>query len=145
MSIRRAIFIGLILALAGQFAFAQNDDGVGADELKERVCVNVRTIRTFDALTDQYVYVRQGSNKHFLFTMRNRCPNLRDAQSIAIKDTTSRVCSDGFGEIVYRDRFGGRGLESCRIGKIEVVESKDDAIALVEALKKAKDAEKDGG
>ena len=137
MSIKRAIFIGLILALAGQIAIAQDDEESGSDESKERVCLNVRTIRTFDALTNQYVYVRQGSDKHFLFTMRNRCHNLRDAQGIAIKGTTSRVCSDSFGEIIYRDRFGGRGLESCRIGKIEVVESKEDVEAIVEAVKEA--------
>lgn len=139
MSIKRAILVGLILAFIGQFAFAQEDEATGADDSNERVCVNVRAIRTFDALTDEYVYVRQGSNKHFLFTMRNRCHNLRNAQGIAIKDTTSRVCSDGFGEIVYRDRMGGRRLESCRIGNIEIVESKDDAKAIVAALKEADD------
>jgi hypothetical protein len=58
---------------------------------------------------------------------------------IAIKDSTNRVCSDGFGEIAYRDRMGGgRRLESCRIDTIERVESKDDAKAIVAARKEAK-------
>lgn len=139
MNIRRAVIIGLFVVIAAQFAFAQDEEGAQAEEKPERVCVNIRTIRTFDALTDQYVYVRQGSDKHFLFTMRNRCHNLRNAQGIAIKDATSRICSDGFGEIVYRDRMGGRRLESCRIAKIEIVDSKDDAEAIVEALKEADD------
>jgi hypothetical protein len=65
--------------------------------------------------------------------MRNRCINLRNAMVIALKDTTSRICSDGFGEIVYRDRMSSRRMQSCRIGKIEVVDSKDDARAIVAA------------
>ena len=126
-----------MLASAAQFAYAQDDEGAQAEEKPERVCVNVRTIRTFDALTDQHVYVRQGSDKHFLFVMRNRCHNLRNAQGIAIKDVTSRICSDGFGEIVYRDRLGGRRLESCRIDTIQAVDSKEAAAAIVEALMEA--------
>ena len=54
---------------------------------------------------------------------------------------TSRVCSDGFGEIIYRDRMGGRRMESCRIGTIERVESRDDAEAIVEAREAAEDNE----
>ncbi len=71
--------------------------------------------------------------------MRNQCHNLRESMGIAIKDATSRVCSDGFGEIVYRDRMGGRRLESCRIEAIERVEDKDEAKAIVAAIKEARD------
>lgn len=141
MSIKRAFLIGLLPALVGQLAFAQDEskEAEETEKSEERVCINIRTIRTFDALTDEYVYVKEGSSKHFLLTMRGRCHNLRNAQGIAIKDATSRVCSDGFGEIVYRDRMGGRRLESCRIDSIQRVESKDDARAIVEASKEAKD------
>lgn len=141
MSIKRAFLIGLLLALVGQLAFAQDEskEAEETEKSEERVCINIRTIRTFDALTDEYVYVKEGSSKHFLLTMRGRCHNLRNAQGIAIKDATSRVCSDGFGEIVYRDRMGGRRLESCRIDTIQQVESKDDAKAIVEARRSAED------
>ena len=53
---------------------------------------------------------------------------------IAIKGTTSRVCANGFGEIVYRDM--GRRLESCRIDNIERVESKDAAEELIKQREK---------
>ena len=119
-------------------ATAQDDDAADA-EAEERICVNSRAIRNFDALTDQYVYVQEGSSRHFLFTMRNHCVNLNNAMGIALKDTTSRICSDGFGEIVYRDRMSSQRLQSCRIGKIEVVESKEDARAIVDALTNADD------
>jgi hypothetical protein len=112
-----------------------------ADNSAARVCFNSRAVNNFDAFTDQHVYVREGSSRHFLLTMRNRCPNLRNANGIALKDTTSRICSDGFGEIVYRDRMSRMGLQTCRIGTIEVVESKDDAKAIVESRKAAKKAE----
>jgi hypothetical protein len=65
--------------------------------------------------------------------MQRNCRNLRDATGIAIKDATSRVCAEGFGEIIYRDRMGGRRLESCGIENIESVESKEDARAIAAA------------
>lgn len=132
MNMTRAFLIGWLLALAGCVPLTQVED-TEAKDTKERVCLNVRAIRSFDAITDKYVYVNESSSKHYLLTMRNMCHNLRDAMGIAIKDTTSRVCSDGFGEIVYHDRMGGRRLETCRIEEIERVESKDDAKAIVEA------------
>jgi hypothetical protein len=138
VSITRAFLIGLLLVPAGHFAFAQDEAPEGEDS-EERICLNVRAIRSFDALTDEYVFVQEGNSKYYLFTMRNRCHNLSDAMGIAIKDSMNRVCSNGFGEIVYRDRMGGgRRLESCRIDTIERVESKDDAKAIVAARTEAK-------
>ena len=112
---------------------AQDEAEEDADE-EQPVCINTNMVRSFDAFNDNYVYVRQGASQHFLLTMRNRCNGLRYAQGIAFKDTTSRICSDRFGEIVYRDRSMARGLQSCRIGKIERVESRDEAKALVEGI-----------
>jgi hypothetical protein len=109
------------------------DNDATAYEEEGRVCVNARTANTFDAFSDRYVYVGAQADKHYLLVMRNRCNSLRFANGIAIKDATSRVCADGFGEIVYRDT--GR-LVSCRIGDIQVVESKEDARAIVEQLEK---------
>jgi len=138
MGTTRALLIGLLLPLTGCVALAPGEDAE-SEETEDRICLNVRAIRSFDALTDEYVYVQEGNSKYYLFTMRNRCHNLSDAMGIAIKDSMNRVCSDGFGEIVYRDRMGGgRRLESCRIDTIERVESKDDAKAIVEARTEAK-------
>ncbi len=72
--------------------------------------------------------------------MQRRCFGLRGAYGIAVKDTMSRVCSKGLGEIVYRG--WGQRLESCRIDTIEAVASKDDARGLVEDRKVAKQEEK---
>jgi hypothetical protein len=130
------------IVLASPFALGQdNGDEPAADESSERVCVNARSIRNFDAFTDKYMYVQEGSSKHYLFTMRNNCRSLRNANGIAIKDVTGRVCADGFGEVVYRDRMSSQRLATCRIENIERVESKDDAKAIVEARKEAKDNE----
>ena len=133
--------LGFLLALVGQLATA-NEEATETDEAKERICVNTRIVRSFDALTDQYVYVKEGSDKHYLFTMRTRCLNLSDAIGITFKESVgSRICADGFGEIVYRDRLGGRRLASCPVGNIERVESKDDAKAIVAALTAKQDDE----
>ena len=120
-----------LLAINAVACGQEEADEASGEPATERVCINIRAIRTFDAFTDQHVYVRAGSD-HYLMTMRNRCHDLRDAMGIAIKDATSRVCSDGFGEIIYRNRMGGQRFESCRIQTIEKVESKDEARAIAE-------------
>ena len=111
---------------------------------EEKACFNRRQVRSFDGLSDEHVYIKEGANDHFLLTMRNRCSGLRDARGIGIKDTMSRICSNSFAEIIYRDM--GR-MQRCRIGDIERVENKDDAEALVaerqDYEKRKKDKKKD--
>lgn len=126
----------LILALTGTSAFADEANDEAEEAAAEKVCVNKRNITSFDAIDDQHLYIRASGQRHFLFTMWRRCFGLRGAQGIGIKDTMSRVCSNSFGEVVYRDM--GRGLTSCQIGTIETVASKDDAKGLVEDRKQAK-------
>jgi len=101
-----------------------------AEEATAKVCVNARTIRSFDGLSDNYLFVEESRNTYFLMAMKQRCSGLRDAAGIAFKNPTSQICSDEFGEITFRDR--GMGARTCRIGKIEPVESKDQAKALIE-------------
>jgi len=126
----------LILAMSVGNAFAEEaDDDADEEEAAQKVCVNKRTINSFDAIDDEHVYIKASSNKHFLFTMQRRCSGLRHANGIGIKDTMSQVCSKGFGEIVYRDM--GR-MQSCRIDTIEPVASKDDAKGLVKDRKETK-------
>lgn len=112
--------------------------------LKERVCFNSNNVRGFDALTDQYVYVRESANKHYLLTMRGQCRNLKDAFTIAISDTTSRVCSKGFAKIAYQDRFGSRDVETCYIYTVERVDDKEHAQQIVDARTAPPDSGKGG-
>ncbi len=131
-----------VLALCATAVFAQEaDESVGEEEEAfEKVCVNKRNINSFDAIDDQHLYIKASGNRHFLFTMWNRCYSLRNAHGIGIKDTMSRVCSGGFGEVVYRDM--SRRFQTCKIDTIETVASKEDARGLVEDRKRAKEAEK---
>ncbi len=126
----------LVLTLSGCAGSSGDvaDESLGAPE---RVCVNVRKITSFDAIDDRHIYIKaRGEVKHFLFTMHGGCTGLRSAQTIAVTDTMSRVCSNSFGEVVYRQM--GRGLDSCRIRTIEAVSDKDDARGLVEDRKREK-------
>ena len=76
--------------------------------------------------------------------MRRYCSGLEDAGTIAFKDTLNRICSDGFGEVIYSGR--GRN-DRCRIDTVERVQSKDEAKALVaereDYEKRRKDKKKD--
>ncbi len=122
-----------VVALTVGMAFADNHeemDKTSAEQpaSEESVCFNRRTVDSFDALSDQYVFIKERGKNYYLLTMRHRCTGLRHARGIGIKDTVSRICSNTFAEIVYQDM--GR-LERCRIGVIERVESKDEAKALV--------------
>lgn len=111
-----------------------------ASDVSERVCVSANMITSFDAIDDRHLYIRASGNRHYLFTLSGGCLGLPSAQTIAVKDTFSRVCSNSFGEIVYRDM--GRRFESCKIRDIEAVASKDDAEGLVEDRKKARQRER---
>jgi len=127
-----------ILLLICPLAYAQDENAEEANEEESdaRVCVYTRNIDGFDALTDEHVFISARGNENYLFTMWSRCHGLRSAIGIAVKDTMSRVCSNGFGEIVYRDL--GR-LESCRIDNIESVESKDAARELIKQREEEKE------
>ncbi len=126
----------LMLAMSIGSAFAEEaDEDADEEEAAQKVCVNKRSINSFDAIDDEHVYIKATGNKHYLFTMQRRCFGLRSAMGIGIKDTMSSVCSKGFGEIVYRD--AGRA-QSCRIDTIESVASKEDAKGLVKDRKEVK-------
>ncbi len=138
---RRWQLLILILALSATGAFADEAEGEAEEEeAVERICVNKRSVNSFDPIDDQHVYIKAPGNKYYLFTMQRKCFGLRNAYGIAVKDTMSRVCSKGFGEIVYRGT--GQRLESCRIDTIEAVAGKDDARGLVEDRKAVKQEEK---
>jgi len=129
----------LALTMGSTSVFADDAEEEAAEEdVAERVCVNKRNINSFDAIDDEHVYIKVSVNDHYLFTMQRRCAGLRHANGIGIKDTMSQVCTNGFGEIVFRDM--GR-MQSCRIDTIEPVASKDDAKSLVEDRKEAKSAD----
>jgi len=131
----QSILITLVLTLSGCATSSEEvaDESPGA---AERVCVSVRSINSFDAIDDEHIYIKATGNEHYLFTLYGRCSGLRSAHGIAVKDTFSRVCSNSYGEIIYRDM--GRGLESCRIRNVEAVANKDDAEGLVEERKAEK-------
>ena len=108
---------------------------------EEKVCISSNLVRNFDGLDDQHVFVEERSKQYYLLTMRHRCNGLRHAQAIGLKDTTSRICSGGFGEVVFRER--GIGPNSCRIEMIERVENKDEARAIIAEREQWKKQQKD--
>lgn len=117
----------LLLTLA---APVRADVAPDADETSEqKICINSNRVRNFDGLSDQHVFIEEGGGNYYLLTMRGRCSGLRNAQVILIKETMSRVCSRGFGEVIYKDF--GMGRRSCRIDTIERVENKDEARAMI--------------
>ncbi len=125
-----------ILALSGCAASSDNVGDMSMDR-SETVCVNVRSINSYDSIDDQHLYVKVlGEPRHLLFTMDGTCFGLNNAQAIAVKDRYTRVCSDSLSEVIYRDM--AMGLESCRIRNVEAVASKDDAKQLVELRKMEK-------
>ena len=115
--------------ILGAAAAADEHEEAPADESEEKVCIQSNLIRNFDGLSDDYLFVEQRQKEYFLLTMQFRCSGLRFAQGIALKDTTSRICSGGFGEVIFRER--GFGPKTCRIEKIERVENKDEARAII--------------
>ena len=137
----------LMMTAAGICAVPAVADEHASEEAAEKVCIKSDLVRNFDALDDQHVFIQERSRNYYLLTMRNRCAGLRHAQVIALSDTTSRICSGGFGELYFRE--SGIGRLNCRIDTIEPVENKDEAHAIVDEraaykkeLEKQKKAEK---
>lgn len=144
----RMLILGLLSTALSASALADGHATKPADEQSnEKVCIHTNLIRNFDGLDDEHVFVEERSKRFFLLTTRHRCNGLRNAQAIGFKDTTSRICSGGFGEIVFRER--GIGPNTCRIETIERVENKDEARAIIDereqyekAMEKQRKAEK---
>ncbi len=66
---RWQLFI-LILALSATTAFADEaEDEAHEEEAIERVCVNKRSINSFDPIDDQHIYIKATGNNRYLFTM----------------------------------------------------------------------------
>jgi hypothetical protein len=147
----RIALLALVALVVGSAAFAEEEGEEAVSEAaetaaEEKVCFDRRQIRNFDGLSGDHVFIEQSGKKYFLLTMRNRCIGLRHANGIGITDTMNRICSDGTGEIVFRD-IGH--VQRCQVGTIELVENKDAARAFFdermqyEKNRKAKDAEKE--
>ena len=139
-------FISVTLMLLGSVPALADEHASDAtsEETDDKVCINTNLVRNFDALSDEHVYIEERARQGYLLTMRNKCSGLRFAKVIGFKDTTSRMCSKGFGEIVHGE--SGIGRLSCRVDTIEPVESKDEARAIVDEhaqwKKERKQAEK---
>jgi len=116
-------------------------DEHSAEDAKEKICISSNLVRNFDGLDDQHVFVEERSKQYYLLTMQFRCNGLRHAQAIGFKDTTSRICNGGFGEVVFRER--GIGPNRCRIDMIERVENKDEARAIIEEREQWKKEQKE--
>ena len=124
-----------------QIPFEEADEADETEIVVKKMCVSARNIRSFNAIDDQHIYVSAyGSNKHFLLTMQRRCLGLRSANTIAVRDTSSRVCSNSFGAIIYRQM--GRGTETCNVDTVEALVSRQDAWSLIDERKRAKEKEK---
>ena len=126
MKIRTFVISVAAVGLCAAPAFA---DEHAEEDAEEKVCIHSNQIRNFDGLDDQHVFVEERSKNYYLLTMRHRCNGLRHAQAIGFKDATIRICSGGFGEVVFRER--GIGPNTCRIEMIERVENKDEARAFI--------------
>lgn len=126
-----AVSVQLLLLMATPLASAQDSDSGD--------CVNIRTISSWSALSDRHLYIKApGAKNHYFVTLWQRCPGLQFAQALAFANHRSRLCSNDFGEIAFRD---GDFPRTCLIDDIERVNSRDEAKALAEAAKNARDDE----
>lgn len=96
-----------------------------------RTCFNIREITSWSSIDDKHLYIEGiRSDSKYLFTMFSSCYGIDFSQVIALSNPMSRLCSNDFGRVTYRD--GGRRM-SCNIDNIEQVASKADAEGIVEA------------
>ena len=134
---RRAMWIAAALVAASGAVASEAEPEMTVEEIlddapataAERVCINVRLIRGFDALSDEHLVVTTSGRDTYLLTMRRGCIGLGRAMGIAVSNNMSRLCSNSRGKVTYRD-LSRRPLQ-CQIENITAVESKEHARALV--------------
>ncbi len=125
-----AFLLGLISTLAGLACTSTlkvdtSSSGPAANE----ACFDASRVRSFSPLHERFVYLRVGSDEHYLLTLDSVYTSLPFATGIAISGTFSRVCSDTGARITYLD--SGRPV-FCRIVRVEAVASREAAQKLVE-------------
>ena len=92
-------------------------------------CVRIRTVRNWDALDDEHIWVEANGARQFLMTLWARCPGIRFAQVIALSNASGRICPNDFGSVLYDD--GGQTMR-CQIGEVEIVGSRGEAKAIIQ-------------
>lgn len=124
-----AWLLGLILTVPGLACTStQKVDTSGSGPATKEACFNVRRVDSFSPLHERFVYVRVGSDEHYLLTMDSVYTSLPFATGITISGEFSRVCSDTGATITYMNL--GRPV-FCRIVRVEAVAHKEAAQKLV--------------
>lgn len=119
------LLLGLfaIIVLTG-CSSSPNDD---SPAVEGRACFDSQRVSRFSPFDDRFVYVRVGSDEHYLLTVGGICPGLATATGISISSGMfSRICSDSGATITYRD-----AQMPCRITAVETVTSRDAAEEIV--------------
>jgi hypothetical protein len=130
-AVTAAAIAAVVLAQQGESPDLPGEVDINAQPpAAEAACFNARTVRNFDGLDDEHVYVEGPNDEHYLLTMSQRCLGLRTAESIVISNPSSRICSNSLAELTYVGT-GGRA-ETCWITRVEQVESRAGAAELAE-------------
>jgi hypothetical protein len=131
------------MAMSVAPAFAQENAMENDDELvnaeidandalppSNRACFYRRDALNFDAISDQFIYVEGRRDQHFLMTTDGTCAALAGTNAIAISSRMMRICSNNYTRISYRS---ADQVETCRIRKVERVDSEAAAETLAES------------
>jgi hypothetical protein len=121
-----------VLVLAG----CASSQPVAEQPRAGNICINVRQINSFEALDDRHVLIRARVSDYYLFTVGQPCSGLAFARAIVIPEPLNRVCGDGFSDLSFN--LPGAGSKRCRIVKIEPVEDRRAAKALIESRRAKK-------
>ena len=97
---------------------------VSAAKVK-RECINRREITTLRALDDKHVYVKAGASRHYLVTVDGKCHGLSEARTLAVTESSTRVCADSTSLVGFE--HPAAGPMRCRIAAIEAVKGLADA------------------
>jgi hypothetical protein len=125
-----ASFLGLVLAVFGiACTSTKKVDTSSSGPDTNEACFDVRRVDSFSPLHERFVYVRAGSDEHYLLTMDRYCTGLPYAIGIRLSGDFSRVCSDTGATITYM--YAGNPT-TCRILHVESTASKEAAQKRVE-------------
>ncbi|WP_421792108.1 DUF6491 family protein [Hyphobacterium sp.] len=116
----------LILASIAASAFAVAPAGAMGEEEDSPRCLRMTNINSYSVIDREHVVFRGGASRHYLATMRHRCPDLNFGIQIATSfGSNATICHPVVEFITPQNGF------RCAIDTIEQVDSMDEARALI--------------
>ncbi|MEE4163141.1 MAG: DUF6491 family protein [Woeseiaceae bacterium] len=130
MKLRYGFLIAALVTTGGCASTETTTDPYASDPSAN--CVRIRSVRNWNAIDDDHLWLEVSGKRQYLLTLWSRCPGIRYARTIALSNAGGRICPSDFGSVTFAD---AGTLTRCQIEDVELVGSLGEAEAIVQDRK----------